>query len=176
MAKRKRAKTKPPPKRTQPAETPGYYADGTHIRQKATNAEIIAALQHSRGLVSTAARRLGMSGRAIYKRMEDHEEIRQALHDEREATKDFAEASLMKAIGKGDAWAVCFYLKCQAKDRGYIERQELAVQAQVEVSGTVGIRDELDILEQDPRWARFVRSEAASRNARRLRDGGVDPD
>jgi hypothetical protein len=24
----------------------------------------------------------------------------------------------------GEPWAVCFYLKCQAKDRGYIERTE----------------------------------------------------
>ena len=148
----------------------------TQRSQRKVWAEIIAALQQSRGLVSAAARALGMSGRAIYQRMEKTEAIRQALADERESTKDFAEAALMKAIGRGDAWAVCFYLKCQAKDRGYIERQEIAVNAQVEVSGTVGIRDELAILEQDPRWARFVRSEAASRNARRLRDGSVDSD
>jgi hypothetical protein len=24
-----------------------------------------------------------------------------------------------------EAWAVCFYLKCMARDRGYVERAEL---------------------------------------------------
>jgi hypothetical protein len=31
----------------------------------------------------------------------------------------------------GEAWAVCFYLKCQARDRGYIEKQELDVTERV---------------------------------------------
>ena len=36
-----------------------------------------------------------------------------------------AENSLFEAIRRGEAWAVCFYLKCMAKDRGYVERAEL---------------------------------------------------
>src|SRR4029450_2769461 len=36
-----------------------------------------------------------------------------------------AENSLYEAIRRGEAWAVCFYLKCMAKDRGYLERAEL---------------------------------------------------
>jgi hypothetical protein len=26
---------------------------------------------------------------------------------------------------KGEAWAVCFFLKCQARERGYVERTEV---------------------------------------------------
>lgn len=32
---------------------------------------------------------------------------------------DHAESSLQKAVLKGEAWAVCFFLKTQGKSRGY---------------------------------------------------------
>ena len=44
-----------------------------------------------------------------------------------------AELALYKAIQDGEGWAVCFYLKTQGKQRGYIERQE------IEHSGAIGI-------------------------------------
>jgi len=33
-----------------------------------------------------------------------------------------AENKLLDAVEKRQAWAVCFYLKCQGKKRGYIEQ------------------------------------------------------
>ena len=39
---------------------------------------------------------------------------------------DIAEDSLIKAVKGGEAWAVCFYLKCKGKARGYIERESVA--------------------------------------------------
>ena len=42
-----------------------------------------------------------------------------------ESLKDFAESKLHIAIGRGQAWAICFFLKCRAKDRGYVERSEV---------------------------------------------------
>jgi hypothetical protein len=38
--------------------------------------------------------------------------------------KDNAESSLYRAVLDGEPWAVCFYCKTQAKDRGYTERVE----------------------------------------------------
>jgi hypothetical protein len=32
--------------------------------------------------------------------------------------------SLYSAVLRGEAWAVCFFLKTQARDRGYVERQD----------------------------------------------------
>jgi len=53
---------------------------------------------------------------------------------------DVAEAALLRAIQKGEAWAVCFFLKCKAKQRGYSERTEITGPAgkpvQVAVSET----------------------------------------
>lgn len=87
-----------------------------------TEAQIIKALTDARGMVTVAARKLGVSRRTIYNRLEKSEEIREALEEARDFTSDVAELKLFQAIEKGEAWAVCFYLKCQAKDRGYVEK------------------------------------------------------
>jgi hypothetical protein len=47
-----------------------------------------------------------------------------AIKEERERMTDVAEMALFDAIKEGEGWAVCFYLKTQGKERGYIERHE----------------------------------------------------
>src|SRR5262249_17341747 len=45
---------------------------------------------------------------------------------------------LYEAALRGEAWAVCFYLKCQAKDRGYVERQETRDVSDEDIDALVG--------------------------------------
>lgn len=85
-----------------------------------TNAEIVSAIQASQGLVSVAARRLGVSRRTLYNRINKSRVIREALADARELTSDVAEAKLFQAIRNGEAWAIKFYLQTVGKQRGYI--------------------------------------------------------
>ena len=87
--------------------------------------QIIAALGESHGMIAPAARSLGCSRDTIRRYLAEQAEIAQAIADEREATTDLAENKLRDAIIRGEAWAICFYLKCIAKDRGYVERAEL---------------------------------------------------
>ena len=87
--------------------------------------QIIAALGESHGMIAPAARSLGCSRDTIRRYLAEYAEIAQAIADEREATTDLAENKLRDAIIRGEAWAICFYLKCMAKDRGYVERAEL---------------------------------------------------
>ena len=89
---------------------------------KRTDKDIIQAIRNSRGLIAAAARKLGVSRRTIYNRMEKSEDIREAVDEARDFTMDVAEAKLFQAIEAGESWAVQFYLKCQAKHRGYMER------------------------------------------------------
>lgn len=86
---------------------------------------VIAALEASRGMVATAARALGCSRNTIAAYAKRHAAVREALEDQRELMTDAAEGKLYDRIGAGDAWAVCFYLKTQGKERGYVERSEL---------------------------------------------------
>ena len=91
---------------------------------KRTDKDIIQAVRNSRGLIAAAARKLGVSRRTIYNRMEKSEDIREAVDEARDFTMDVAEAKLFQAIEAGESWAVQFYLKTQGKVRGYAERRE----------------------------------------------------
>jgi transposase-like protein len=96
--------------------------------RKHTQEQMIKALEESKGLIAPAARALGCSRDTIRKYLDEYGEVAQAKLDQREAVTDMAENSLYEAIRRGEAWAVCFYLKCQGKSRGYVERAELTGQ------------------------------------------------
>lgn len=87
--------------------------------------EVADALRRSKGMVSIAARRLGISRQAIQQRIQKSTTLQQVRDDAREEMKDTAEMRLYDKIEDGEAWAICFYLKTQAKDRGYVERTEV---------------------------------------------------
>jgi hypothetical protein len=52
--------------------------------------------------------------------------VKRTLDECREVTIDKIENTLTAKAMEGEAWAVCFYMKTQAKHRGYVERQEFA--------------------------------------------------
>jgi hypothetical protein len=89
------------------------------------NSVIIDALRKTHGLVFAAAKIVGCTGETIKKRIEADPEVKVAALEARELKIDFAESKLMQAVDAGEGWAVCFFLKTQAKDRGYVERQEM---------------------------------------------------
>jgi predicted RNA binding protein with dsRBD fold (UPF0201 family) len=86
--------------------------------------EYALALRESRGLVTHAAKRLGVTHEAMRQRLLRSPTLQQVRAEAREALIDIAESSLFTQIEAGEAWAVCFFLKTQAKDRGYVERTE----------------------------------------------------
>lgn len=88
-----------------------------------TNEQIAEALQKAGGFVSHAAKQLGVVNSAIHNRIARSPELKAILDDARCTHLDLAEVELLKAMKRGEAWAVCFFLKCQGKGRGYIERQ-----------------------------------------------------
>lgn len=93
-------------------------------KERFTVDQIAEALRASRGFISAAARRLACGTTTIYEYIDRHPELSQVRRDAREEQKDIAEIALAKAVQEGQAWAVCFYLKTQAKDRGYVQRSE----------------------------------------------------
>ena len=93
--------------------------------RKYTQEQMIEALEQSKGLIAPAARALGCSRDTIRSYLEEYPAVARAKLDQQEAVKDMAENALYAAILRGEAWAICFYLKCRAKDRGYVERAEL---------------------------------------------------
>ena len=89
-----------------------------------TDAQVIAALQASAGVMAHAARKLGISRSMMFRRVHDNEKVKAAWEEAKETNIDLAESKLMQAIQEGELPAIFFYLKCQGKGRGYVERQE----------------------------------------------------
>lgn len=79
----------------------------------------------SGGFVTVIAARLGCSRMQVYRLLKKYPTVAEALEDERERQKDFAEGKLQSLINKENPTAIIFYLKTQAKERGYVERTEL---------------------------------------------------
>jgi len=91
---------------------------------KYTVAQVVAAVQASSGLLTMAAERLGCPPQTIYNYRDAHPEVAEAIQNAREHTTDVAETALYAALKERQGWAVCFYLKTQGKNRGFIERHE----------------------------------------------------
>jgi hypothetical protein len=79
----------------------------------------------SGGIVTAICRRLNVSRPTFYTLMKKSPTVRDALDNEREGMKDMAESSLMRQIQDGNTTATIFYLKTQARDRGYVERVQV---------------------------------------------------
>ena len=90
-----------------------------------TTAEIIAALNTGNGYVSKVASILKVSPRTVYNYRDKYPSVADAWEAIRESRHDFVENALHKAISEGNVTAIIFYLKTQAKERGYVERQEI---------------------------------------------------
>jgi hypothetical protein len=85
----------------------------------------IKSVSGSRGLITSIAKKLGCSRPTVYSLMERYPAFKQAVADEREVQTDHVESKLFEQIDQGNITAIIFYLKTQAKNRGYIERQEV---------------------------------------------------
>lgn len=94
-------------------------------RKPITKEQYRIAIISARGLLATAGRALGVTGPAVRKACDKWPELWDVVNEEREKIKDIGEFALMRAVENGQLGAIIFFLKTVAKDRGYVERQEL---------------------------------------------------
>jgi len=87
---------------------------------------MLQALEKSLGIVTSACKVVGISRQTHYNWMEDAE-YKAAVMELGDVALDFAESKLHKLIDQGNPAATIFYLKTKGKERGYVERQEIAV-------------------------------------------------
>ncbi len=76
------------------------------------------------GIVAEICRAANISRQTFYRWRKEDPAFAEALTEARESLLDFVEAKLMKQIDESNLTAIIFFLKCQAKKRGYVERQE----------------------------------------------------
>lgn len=80
-------------------------------------------------MIAIAARGLGCERKTIYNALARYPQLKEVLATEREFSLDSAEMKLFEAVDRAEAWAVCFYLKTQGRARGYIEKQDIGLDA-----------------------------------------------
>lgn len=90
-----------------------------------TQAEIIQTLKQTKGLVTLAAARLGISPQAIYKRAKKSPAIQEAIDASRDELIDQAELGLRNAVAQQQPWAIALVLNTIGKNRGYVKREEI---------------------------------------------------
>lgn len=86
---------------------------------------MIAALEKSLGIVTTACKQVDISRQTHYEWMKEDADYKAAVESIADIALDFAESKLHKSIENGSDTAVIFYLKTKGKKRGYIERTEV---------------------------------------------------
>lgn len=108
-----------------PRDKTGRYTPVVEPIKSWPVAEVLPVIASKYGLRTQIVEQLGCDLETLKRYEKQFEEISAALNFQRERMKDIGELSLFRAVMAGEAWAVCFFLKTQAKDRGYIERQEV---------------------------------------------------
>jgi transcriptional regulator with XRE-family HTH domain len=103
-----------------------------------TIADVAKALAATAGILTPAARRLGVDRTTLWRFTQKHpEEVAEAKLAAKEHALDVAETKLVEGINRGEFPFVRFYLESQGKERGYGK--------QLEVSGPKGGAIQLDV-------------------------------
>jgi len=92
--------------------------------QRYTPAQVIAALDEAKGLVSLAAKRLGCDPDTVQRYCQRYPRVQAAKEAHRGEMLDQAELWLWHAIQGGEPWAITFALRTLGRNRGYGPRME----------------------------------------------------
>jgi predicted transcriptional regulator len=85
----------------------------------------IVALEKALGIVSQAAKQVGIDRTTPYRWMKEDEEFKDRVEEIQNVVGDFAETKLYELVNDGNPSAVIFLCKTKFKNRGYVERQEI---------------------------------------------------
>jgi len=86
---------------------------------------VIAALESSLGIVTTACQKTGVGRTQFYNWVKTDEEFSEKVKDIENIAFDFVESQLFRQIQENNVQATMFYLRTKGKNRGYSERTEI---------------------------------------------------
>ena len=110
-------------------------------KREQTAQRIIDAIRESSGLLTLAAKKANLTYKTVWLYAQDFPSVKQAVQESKERMLDFAEGKLYEKIKEGDNTAIIFYLKTQAKARGYIERQEVTGEDGKAIKYDISVKD-----------------------------------
>ena len=102
---------------------------GRHVNNDKKKAAV-TVYKNSLGNVSVTCEKLGIGRKTFYEWLKNDEKFKEQIDEIDQKNIDFAETALMKNINAGKEASIFFFLKCKAKDRGYVEKSEIDVKGQ----------------------------------------------
>jgi len=97
---------------------------------------MLKSLEKSLGVVTAACIEVGIDRKTHYQWLKDDEDYRKQVDDITDIAIDFSETQLYKKINEGDTASIIFFLKTKGKKRGYVERQEIDNNVQLQTKIT----------------------------------------
>jgi hypothetical protein len=94
--------------------------------QRYTEAQVIAALTHTKGMVHLAAKHLGCDPDTVQRYCQRYPSVQATKEAQRGEMVDQAELWLWQSIQRGEPWAITFTLRTLGRTRGYGEKIEQA--------------------------------------------------
>jgi predicted DNA-binding transcriptional regulator AlpA len=122
-----------------------FLADTTDIKKK----NIIEALKMSNGVVKNAVEQVGIHRSTFYDWVNQDEDFAREVNSIREGAIDFVESKMFQRIKEGSDTMIIFYLKTQAKARGYVEKSELEVNNKTPDFSALSTEDIVNLLKED---------------------------
>ena len=95
---------------------------------------MLNALEKTFGVVTTAATMAGIDRTTHYRWLKSDEKYLEQVNDLENVMLDFAETNLHQQIMEGNTTATIFLLKTRGRKRGYIERQNIEMTADINTS------------------------------------------
>ena len=92
---------------------------------------MVEALEQTLGVVTSAAGMVGITRQTHWNWMKSDPDYAAAVESVQDIALDFAESKLHEQIRDKDTIATIFYLKTKGKKRGYVEKQEISLEANV---------------------------------------------
>ena len=99
--------------------------------REAAMADFLIAYEKSLGVLKPACDMTGMCRKTIWEWRKKYPEFDAACHDCEETAVDFVETKLYKLINDGAEASTIFYLKTKGRNRGYVEKHEVDMSAEV---------------------------------------------
>lgn len=99
-------------------------------RQQAQE-EFLACYEKTLGVLTPAAKAAGVNPSTVWRWKQEFPEFAQRCEEIEEIAVDFVETKLYNLINEGSEACTIFYMKTRGRHRGYSEKQQLDVNAEV---------------------------------------------
>ena len=97
-------------------------------------AAMLEALEKSLGVVTTAAKSIGITRESHYEWLRTDENYKVKVESLCDVALDFAESQLHKQIQNGEVSSTIFYLKTKGRSRGYVEAHQMEHKGNISIT------------------------------------------